>query len=93
MYDQFQSYFEPKELTRSYVSKFQRKMLKSNESVSDYITALRDLAKLCEFGAKKDELLCVKISNGVRDDQFKKKLWDENLTLKQIIQSLLSKKT
>ena len=84
--EQFQSYFEPKKLTRSYVSQFQRRMQKSNESVSDYITALRDLAKLCEFGAKEDELLCVQISNGVRDDQLKKKLWDENLTLKQIIE-------
>ena len=53
--EQFQSYFEPKKLTRSYVSQFQRRMQKSNESVSDYITALRDLAKLCEFGTKEDE--------------------------------------
>ena len=82
----FKSYFEPKKLTRSYVSKFQRRVQSSSESVSDFITALRDLAKMCEFGDKEDDFLCVQIGNGVRDDALKKKLWDESLTLKQMIE-------
>ena len=84
--NQFKAYFEPKKLTRSYVSKFQRRLQKGNESVSDYITALRDLAKMCDFGEKEDDLLCVQIGNGVKDDSLKKKLWDESLSLKQMIE-------
>ena len=84
--DKFTAYFEPKKLTRSYVSKFQRRVQSANESVSDFITALREIAKLCDFGDKEDDLMCVQISNGVRDETLKKKLWDESLTLKQIIE-------
>ena len=84
--NQFTNYFEPKKLTRSYVSKFQHRVQLANESVSDYITALREIAKMCDFRDKEDDLMCVQISNGVRDDVLKKKLWDESLTLQQIIE-------
>ena len=83
---QFKLYFEPKKLTRSYISQFQRRTQTRNESVSDYITALTDIAKMCDFGDKEEELLCVQIGNGVRDEILKKKLWDESLSLKQIIE-------
>ncbi len=31
-------------------------------------------------------MMAVQISNGVRDEQLKKKLWDQDLTLEQIIE-------
>ncbi len=53
------------------------------------MTELRRFAKLCDFGAQENNIMAVQISNGVRDEQLKKKLWDEDLTLEQIIKKRL----
>jgi hypothetical protein len=82
----FDDYFEPKKLVKAYITKFQKRVQLGNESISTYITELRQLAKLCDFDTREENMLCVQISNGVRNEQLRKKLWDEDLTLKQIIQ-------
>ncbi|XP_064630948.1 uncharacterized protein LOC135489499 [Lineus longissimus] len=82
----FDKYFEPKKLVKSHITKFQKRMQASNETISDYITDLRRLAKLCEFGDKEDRMMSLQISNGVKDEVLRKKLWDEDLTLQQTIE-------
>ncbi len=84
--EQFDKYFEAKKLVKSYITQFQIRKQLANETVAEYITELRRLAKLCDFGAQENKMMAVQISNGVRDEQLKKKLWDEDLTLEQIIE-------
>ena len=82
----FDGYFEPKKITTSYISNFQSRKQAHNESINDYISALREIALHCDFGAKEEDFLCVQISNGVKDESLRKKLWGETLSLTQIIQ-------
>ena len=84
--ESFDGYFEPKKITTSYISSFQNRKQLQNESINDFISALRELSHHCDFGAKEDDFLCVQIANGVKDETLRKKLWGENLTLTQIIQ-------
>ena len=83
---QFDDYFEPKKLIKANITRFQKRSQLSSESVAEYITELKRLAKLCDFGDLEDNMISVQISNGVQDESLKKKLWDEDLTLRQIIQ-------
>ena len=79
-------YFEPKKLMKSYITKFQKRVQLPNESISNYITELRQLVRLCGFGDKEDDMMAVQLSNGVADPILKKKLWDEHLTLEKVIE-------
>ena len=81
----FDEYFEPKKLVKGYITKFQRRNQGVTETIASYVTELRELAKLCQFGEKEDDMLAVQISNGVRDEALRRKLWDEDLTVKQVI--------
>ena len=69
----FDSYFEPKRITTSYISSFQSRKQLPNESINDFISSLRDIAKFCDFGNKEDDFLCVQICNGVKDETLRKK--------------------
>jgi hypothetical protein len=82
----FDDYFAPKKLTKAYITKFQSRKQKANETLSQYVTELRSMAKYCGFGQNEDTMLAVQISNGVSDQQLRKKLWDEDLTLAQVLQ-------
>ena len=84
--DKFDTYFEPKKLTASYINKFQNCRQGANQTVNEYITELKEFASLCEFGNKEEDFLAVQICNGVRDVALKKKLWGESLKLKDIIE-------
>lgn len=86
MLTKFETYFEPKKLLKGYITEFQMKKQGKNESVQQYITELRNLAEKCEFGDSMDSQLCVAISNGVRDEKLKAKLWTEDLSLNKIIE-------
>ncbi len=56
--EQFDKYFDPKKLVKSYITQFQiRKQLANNETVAEYITKLRRLAKLCDFGAQEKNMM------------------------------------
>lgn len=81
----FTEYFEPKKLLKAYVTKFQQRVQKPNESLQDYITAVRDLAAECEFGDLCERQVCIQISNGVRDQKLKEKLWEDDLSLDDVI--------
>lgn len=78
-------YFERKKFRKGYITEFQQRKQGPHETVSQYITILKDLAIHCEFGAGHDDQLCVAISNGVRDVKLRDKLWNEDLSLDDII--------
>ncbi|XP_076356731.1 uncharacterized protein LOC143249981 [Tachypleus tridentatus] len=54
------------------------------ETVSQYISALREIAQNCEYGDTLEQQLCKQISVGVSDRALRDRLWSEDLTLKQI---------
>ena len=81
----FTEYFESKKFLKAYVSKFQQRVHKPNESLQDYITAVRNLAAECEFGDLCERQVCIQISNGVRDQKLKEKLWEDDLSLDDVI--------
>ena len=84
--EKFDDYLEPKKLTKSYIVKFQCRKQLAYESIVEYKTELRRLAKLCAFGDGEDKMLSVQISVGVRDKVLGTKISDEDLTLAQIIE-------
>ena len=82
--EKFDSYFEPKKLVKSYITRFQQRVQEPQETVAEYISALRDLASHCEFGELEDRQVAIQISNGVRDTKLKEKLWEDDLDLDQV---------
>ena len=88
--EKFDAYFEPKKLLKAHITKFQARKQLPNESITEFITVLRDLAKLCEFKEQEDNMLSVQISNGVSSHSLRKKLWEEDLTLAQILEKCSS---
>ena len=48
--ESFDGYFEPKKITTSYISSFQNRKQLQNESINDFISALRELSHHCDFG-------------------------------------------
>lgn len=83
---QLDTYFEPKKMKKTSITKFQARKQKEGEEVNTFITELKDLAEQCEFGDLSDEMIGIQISNGVRNEKLREKLWDDDLTLTQIIQ-------
>lgn len=81
----FTDYFEPKKLTKLFVTKFQSRHQQEGESMAEYVNALKELAKNCEFGAIEENMLVVQISNGVLDEELRRKLWDDDLTLAETV--------
>ena len=66
--------------------KFNKRDQELNESVDAYVTALRTLAKMCNFGILEDSLIRDRIVIGVKDNQARKKLLQvSKLTLKDCI--------
>ena len=53
---------------------FNKRNQNQNESVDAYATALRTLAKTCNFGQLEDDLIRNRIVMGVRDESTRKKL-------------------
>ena len=80
----FNKHFEPKKLLKSYITRFQQRVQLPNETLTEYITAVRDLAAHCEFGDVEESQICVQLSNGVIDQKLKEKLWEDDLTLAQL---------
>jgi len=66
--------------------KFNKRDQELNESVDAYVTALRTLSKMCNFGILEDSLIRDRIVIGVNDNQTRKKLLQvSKLTLKDCI--------
>ena len=66
--------------------RFNKRDQEPNESLDAYVTALRTLAKTCNFGVLENSLIRDRIVIGVRDNQARKKLLQvSKLTLKECI--------
>lgn len=84
--DKFESYCNPiKNLVYEHFKFFKRCQLE-HESISEYVTALRQLASTCEF-LEKDILIRDRIVLGIRDRRIQEKLLETpNLSLADAIQ-------
>ena len=85
IFHKFDEYFEPKKLVKLYVTKFQCRQQQTGGTTAEFITALRELAKNCEFGDLEERQIAIQISNGVKDEALRRKLWDDDLTLDEVI--------
>ena len=81
----FDNHFEPKKVTKLYMKKFDSCMQRPGETIGEYVSNLRDIARYCDFGDTLDAQLCKQISSGVRSSTLRDKLWSEDLTLEQIL--------
>ena len=81
----FTDYFEPRKLKKGYITEFQSRKQQEGETLQHYITELRELAVLCEFGDSTNDQLSVQISNGVKDVRLREKLWSQDLELDDIL--------
>lgn len=73
---------------------FNRRDQESNESVDAYVTALRKLAKTCNYGTLADSLIRDRIVVGINDNSARKKLLQAGkLTLSQCIDICRSSET
>ena len=77
---------------KSYTTHFHQRSQGATESLSDYITAVRELASHCEFGALEERKICTRISNGVRNSKLKEKLWESDLDFGAIVQKMQLRK-
>ena len=73
----FDEYFQPTKLTKLNMKRFEDRY-QGEESISEYISSLRDIAALCDFGATLERQLCKQISVGVKDKALRDKLWSED---------------
>jgi len=65
---------------------FNKRDQEPNESLDAYVTALRTLAKTCNFGVLENSLIRDRIVTGVRENQARKRLLQvSKLTLKECI--------
>ena len=69
----------PKFLCRA---QFEARSKKPDETIAQYVAALRHLSEYCEFGANLDERLCEKFVTGINSVEIQRKLMiEKNLTL------------
>ena len=69
-------------LRHGFFSKYQ----KEGENFNSFVTSLRSIAKACEFGAMKDEVIRDRIVCGFKDSNTRSLLFSEpNLTLRRAI--------
>ena len=84
--DLLDAYFidETNEIYEAYL--FNQRVQEIGESFDLFLTALRLLAKTCNFGSMQDRIIRDRVMVGVRDDSTRKKLLAENkLTLNKCI--------
>ena len=68
--------------------RFNNRLQESDESIDAHTTALRTLAKTCEFGSLKEDLIRDCLVYGIRDNSLRKKLLQEpKLTLDKCFDS------
>ena len=81
------SHYEPKLPKYLYRAKFESRIRQQNESINDFIAALRNLAEPCQFEKNLNERLCEKFVTGINDETIQQKLLTEQtLTLDTAIQ-------
>ncbi|XP_077482552.1 uncharacterized protein LOC144093113 [Stigmatopora argus] len=85
------SHYNPKPLVIAERFKFQKRNQRENESVSDYIVALKQLSSHCEFGLQLDEAMRDRFVCGLRVEAIQRRLLTEqDLTFKKTCELSLS---
>lgn len=81
-----EAHFNPKRNTVAERHAFRKRTQAQNESILQYVAALRDLATTCEFGDKEDEMLRDQLVEHVSSQRIRERLLLEtNLTLERAI--------
>lgn len=81
-----QNHLNPKPLVAAERSRFRGRLQTENETVSEYIVALKKLTAYCVFGDGLEEAWRDQIVHGIRDQTLKKKLFDEpDLTYQSVV--------
>ena len=83
--NRFQNHFIAKRNVIFERAKFNARIQDENEAVEDFITDLHCLAKYCEFGVRKDQLIRNRIVVGLKNKKklFEKLQLDPELTLEK----------
>ena len=75
------NHYKPQRVTIAERFRFNKRNQGDNESVADYIVALKQLASSCEFGAFLNEALRDRFVRGLRHESIQKRLLaDKDLT-------------
>jgi transposase InsO family protein len=86
LFKKFKDYCQPSENTIVWRHRFNTKFQGEGESIDQFVTELKTLAKNCKFGEICDELIRDRIVVGVNNDKIKERLLrDGGLTLKKAI--------
>ncbi len=82
----FKAYCNPRKNLTFERHKFNTRDQDENETIDQYVTALRTLAATCEFEGFHDGLICDRIVCGIRTQSLKERMLRENdLTLEKAI--------
>ena len=80
----FEEFFKVRKNTIYERARFNRRDQRKGESSEQYITALYELVKNCEYGDLRDEMLRDRLVVGIRDKELSEKLqMDADLTLER----------
>ena len=85
--EKLKAHFEPKPLVIAERFNFYRRVQASGESVADFVAALRQLARKCEFGTFLDQAIRDKLVCGLRSESIQRKLLtEEGLTTSRAVE-------
>ena len=74
----------PKYLQRT---KFENRIRKPNESIQQYVAAIREISEHCQFGDTLEERLCEKVVRGINDEHIQRQLLREkDLNLQKAVE-------
>ena len=80
--DKFEGFFQVRKNTIYERARFNRRDQREGESAEQYVTALYELVKNCEYGDLRDEMLRDRLVVGIKDKQLSEKLqMNADLTL------------
>ncbi|KAI5727811.1 hypothetical protein M8J77_007265 [Diaphorina citri] len=83
--NKFDQFVKPKiNETMTHYNFFKRKQLE-NEQFDHFLTDLRHLVDLCDFGDLRDKMLRTQLVLGLRDSDLQSRLLREDMTLKKVI--------
>lgn len=86
-----QAHFENKELIKAERLRFQRRVQKPDETISQYVDELAEYAAKCDFGASFEDALRDRFVNGLQNEACQKRLLSEDaLTFARAVEIALS---
>ena len=88
------NHFNPKPSESVQRHKFNNRFRANGDSISDFVAALRHLAKYCNFGGSLENMLRDRLVSGVNNEKIQRRLlYEGELTFKKAFEIALSLKT